>query len=107
MDVLHHVVNLYHSMSHLNHKIGDMTEERHATMTAFQRAGEAADFVRSSLPPELSKPRIAIVCGSGLGGLAQIINASPSKSWDYEEIPHFPVSTGRSRAVLQTEPRRC
>lgn len=95
-EVLHHVANLYHSLSHLSHKVVEATQERRDKMTAFQLATEAVDFLQSSLSAELANPRVAIVCGSGLGGLAQTINPSPVQSWDYEEIPHFPVSTGRS-----------
>lgn len=52
------------------------------------RVREAAAFLRSrGLPP----PRVGLVLGSGLGGLADEI-ASPVVV-PYEEIPHFPVST--------------
>ena len=38
-------------------------------------------------------PVIGIICGSGLGGLANLI--SDSVSIDYKDIPNFPVSTGK------------
>ncbi|CAN2389895.1 Phosphorylase superfamily, partial [Pristimantis euphronides] len=38
-----------------------------------------------------SPPDIAIICGSGLGLLAETL--SDPKSFDYSQIPHFPVST--------------
>lgn len=37
------------------------------------------------------KPEIGIICGSGLGGLADLIENS--ETIDYKDIPHFPVST--------------
>ena len=37
------------------------------------------------------KPKIAIVLGSGLGGLVNEIDIS--ESFAYSEIPNFPVST--------------
>lgn len=38
------------------------------------------------------RPKIAIVCGSGLGLLAD--NVSNKQTFRYEDIPNFPVSTG-------------
>ncbi|XP_072156148.1 purine nucleoside phosphorylase isoform X2 [Bemisia tabaci] len=37
------------------------------------------------------RPKIGIICGSGLGNLADVI--TDSVSFPYHEIPHFPVST--------------
>ena len=38
------------------------------------------------------RPKIGIICGSGLGGLAeQVENA---EVFEYSKIPNFPVSTG-------------
>jgi purine-nucleoside phosphorylase len=42
------------------------------------------------------KPRIGIILGTGLGGLAQDIQAEATI--DYEEVPHFPRSTVVSHA---------
>lgn len=41
------------------------------------------------------RPKIGIVCGSGLGGLAD--DVQDAEILPYSEIPTFPVSTGRSR----------
>lgn len=43
---------------------------------------ETANFLRSKLPSELSRPKVAIVCGSGLGGLASTLT-EPLISFDY------------------------
>lgn len=65
-----------------------------ASPDAFARATEAADYLRAALQPELQAPRIAVVCGSGLGGLQNTIQASPRLEIPYSQIPHFPRSTG-------------
>jgi hypothetical protein len=61
---------------------------------AYARATETAQYVRSKLPAELQNPKVAIVCGSGLGGLAETIEAEPKVELSYGDIPHFPQSTG-------------
>ena len=62
--------------------------------SAFKRANEAVSYLRSSLPEGLQKPQVAIVCGSGLGGLADTIHPESRVEYDYKSIPHFPQSTG-------------
>ncbi|XP_027195731.2 purine nucleoside phosphorylase-like isoform X2 [Dermatophagoides pteronyssinus] len=42
------------------------------------------------------KPTIGIICGSGLGGLANLI--TEPISIEYKDIPHFPVSTVHGHA---------
>lgn len=63
-------------------------------LSAFQRANEAVSYLRTSLPENLQKPQVAIVCGSGLGGLADTIHPESRIEYDYASIPHFPRSTG-------------
>jgi purine-nucleoside phosphorylase len=60
----------------------------------YKRSTATADLLRSILPEELKHPKIAIVCGSGLGGLAETIDSSPKVELPYEQVPGFPVSTG-------------
>lgn len=60
----------------------------------YERATETALYVRSMLPEALQKPRVAIVCGSGLGGLADTIENDPKVEIPYGQIPNFPQSTG-------------
>jgi purine-nucleoside phosphorylase len=64
------------------------------TPNAFVRATETAQYVRSQLPASLQNPKVAIVCGSGLGGLAETIESEPKVELDYGAIPNFPKSTG-------------
>ncbi|OJD12591.1 purine nucleoside phosphorylase I, inosine and guanosine-specific [Emergomyces pasteurianus Ep9510] len=59
----------------------------------FQQAQESCTYLREHLPVKLQKPRFAIICGSGLGALAESVNPSPKTEFDYGSIPHFPIST--------------
>ncbi|KAJ5231321.1 uncharacterized protein N7469_005909 [Penicillium citrinum] len=62
-------------------------------MSTFERATEAVAFLTKDLPEALKKPQVAIVCGSGLGGLAETVQAEPRAEFDYTSIPHFPRPT--------------
>ena len=65
-----------------------------AAPNAYARATETAQHVRSQLPESLQNPKVAIVCGSGLGGLADTIEPEPKVELAYGTIPNFPQSTG-------------
>lgn len=65
-----------------------------ADLSSFARANEAVAFLRSSLPERLQAPKVAIVCGSGLGGLADTVHAEGRAEYDYASIPNFPRPTG-------------
>ncbi|XP_030385479.1 purine nucleoside phosphorylase isoform X2 [Scaptodrosophila lebanonensis] len=54
---------------------------------------EIADFI---VKGSGMRPRIGIICGSGLGSLADIIQ--DAKVFEYEKIPNFPVSTVEGHA---------
>lgn len=64
--------------------------------TVYAKATEAAEHIRAALPNELKNPTLAIVCGSGLGLLQYGLQSAPSPKIElhYDEIPHFPKSTG-------------
>jgi purine-nucleoside phosphorylase len=64
-----------------------------ATISLFDRIQEAADVVRRRT---VLRPDVAIVLGTGLGGLAAEIEVEASIP--YEEIPGFPLSTVESHA---------
>ncbi|KAH9873016.1 hypothetical protein J1614_005412 [Plenodomus biglobosus] len=66
--------------------------------SAYVRATETAQYVRSHLPEALQKPKVAIVCGSGLGGLAETIESNPKVELAYATIPNFPQSTVQGHA---------
>lgn len=46
------------------------------------------------------RPRIGIVCGSGLGGLANLLK--DQVVFNYRDIPNFPQSTGNYITGRQT-----
>jgi purine-nucleoside phosphorylase len=60
-----------------------------------RQIGEAAAAIRSRLAasPELAAPRLAIVLGSGLGGVADLLDPKPRLAIPYGEIPHVPLVT--------------
>ena len=58
-------------------------------------AAEALRYILGQLPSELAKPKIGIVCGSGLGGLVETVLPHPRHQVPYTAIPHFPPSTGK------------
>ncbi|EPS26082.1 hypothetical protein PDE_01018 [Penicillium oxalicum 114-2] len=64
-----------------------------ADISSFDRANEAVTFLRSTLPEGLQAPKVAIVCGSGLGGLADTVQKEGRAEYDYASIPHFPRPT--------------
>lgn len=41
------------------------------------------------------RPTIGIICGSGLGGLADLLQDKSEIA--YESIPNFPISTGTAK----------
>ena len=59
------------------------------TIPVYERATEAARFILGKAQGR--SPRVAIVLGSGLGGVADAV--TNAVEIPYEEIPHFPVST--------------
>lgn len=97
MDILHHAASLYHSITHVLHTLGDAHDEMTGS-SSFKLATETVEFLRAHLPEPLARPRVAIVCGSGLGGLAETVNAEKGdlrEEWAFGDVPNFPVSTGR------------
>jgi purine-nucleoside phosphorylase len=62
-------------------------------MSLYDQIQEAAQFIRSCWN---SKPAAGIILGTGLGGLAEEIQAKTTIS--YADIPHFPRSTVQSHA---------
>uniref|UniRef100_A0A8C3MBA1 purine-nucleoside phosphorylase n=1 Tax=Geospiza parvula TaxID=87175 RepID=A0A8C3MBA1_GEOPR len=54
---------------------------------------EAARWLRAQFR---EPPRVALVCGSGLGALAEEL--TEAKAIDYRDIPHFPRSTVQGHA---------
>ncbi|KAJ5677464.1 uncharacterized protein N7477_003097 [Penicillium maclennaniae] len=61
--------------------------------SSFVQANEAVSYLKSRLHEGLQTPQVAIVCGSGLGGLADTVQSEPRAEYDYSSIPHFPQLT--------------
>ncbi|KAL1848970.1 Purine nucleoside phosphorylase [Paecilomyces lecythidis] len=59
----------------------------------FEQAKEAATFLERGLPDDLRSPKVAVICGSGLGGLADTIQEASKVQYEYSSIPHFPLPT--------------
>ncbi|KAF1822991.1 uncharacterized protein K489DRAFT_380386 [Dissoconium aciculare CBS 342.82] len=91
LESLHHLASLYHSATHLQHTWNDAHSEMNSNL--YDRCIETVEFLRLKLPEKLARPRVAIVCGSGLGGLAEAINLDEMESWNYRDVPNFPQST--------------
>ena len=64
-------------------------------LSVLEQAHEAVELLKSQLPEGLQKPKVAVVCGSGLSGLADTVQAEPRVEYDYASIPHFPRPTGK------------
>jgi purine-nucleoside phosphorylase len=60
-----------------------------------RRIDEAAAAIRARLAatPQLAAPRLAIILGSGLGGVVELLDPAPRLVIPYAEIPHIPVAT--------------
>ncbi|MEQ2199048.1 hypothetical protein XENOCAPTIV_023659, partial [Xenoophorus captivus] len=44
------------------------------------------------------RPKVAVICGSGLGLLAE--GATNKQTFRYQDIPNFPVSTGHEGCLV-------
>jgi purine-nucleoside phosphorylase len=60
-----------------------------------QRISEATDAIRARLAgePSLENPRLVMVLGSGLGGVAELLDPSPRITVGYDELPNVPTSS--------------
>jgi purine-nucleoside phosphorylase len=65
-----------------------------------RRIEEAAGVIRSRLAtvPDLASPRLAVVLGSGLGGVVHLLDPSPRLVIPYGEIPHVPAAAVQGHA---------
>ena len=70
-----------------------MAETNFTPSQIVSAATETAQFIQSRLSPELAQPSLGIICGSGLGGLADTVAPSPQVAIPYEDIPNFAHST--------------
>lgn len=68
------------------------------TDSEFDRATQAAAFIKSHYPAGFSTPKVAIICGTGLGGISNILDAQTKVEVPYNEIPGFKQSTVQGHA---------
>ncbi|KAI5297046.1 hypothetical protein KEM55_005212 [Ascosphaera atra] len=66
--------------------------------TLLAQAREAATYLTTRLPPALQRPKFAIICGSGLGGLAESVDEKTRVEIDYRDVPNLPTSTVQGHA---------
>ena len=59
---------------------------------------EAFDYLTKTVQ---MRPKIGVVCGSGLGGFADTL--SDVVRFDYKDIPHCPVSTVEGHKVSYSQ----
>ena len=58
---------------------------------------QARDYITSQTT---IRPEIGVICGSGLGGLADHLDVDPPATViSYQNIPHFPAVSGRQHVV--------
>ncbi|XP_018011640.1 purine nucleoside phosphorylase [Hyalella azteca] len=60
---------------------------------SYEVISESAEFLLQRSP---HRPRVGVICGSGLGGLAALLKERHEVP--YEEVPNFPVSTVQGHA---------
>ncbi|EWC45089.1 putative purine nucleoside phosphorylase [Drechslerella stenobrocha 248] len=59
---------------------------------------ETAKFIQDQVPQELRAPAVGVICGSGLGGLADTVEDGARFDISYSDIPNFPQSTVQGHA---------
>lgn len=58
----------------------------------YEQVLEARDYILSQTSV---RPEIGVICGSGLGGLAERLDTEPTRCViSYGDIPHFPAVSG-------------
>ncbi|XP_069028849.1 purine nucleoside phosphorylase 6 [Embiotoca jacksoni] len=55
---------------------------------SYEEYKQTADWLLANTE---QRPKVAIICGSGLGSLAELLD--DKNAFSYEDIPHFPIST--------------
>lgn len=67
----------------------------HSFSDSYEECRTTADWLMSKTPV---RPTVGIVCGSGLGGLAEMLK--DPQAFKYSDIPNFPRSTGTDNLQL-------
>lgn len=74
--------------------------------TLFHRAKESLHYLHQRVPDHLIRPKVGIICGSGLGGLAAMVKPTRHCEVDYADIPHFTPSTRMATSSISRERSR-
>ncbi|KAH9528695.1 purine nucleoside phosphorylase isoform X1 [Dermatophagoides farinae] len=82
----------HHNHNHQQQNSPDLSLHENRFIT-HEEIDETVKYLKSKVSIE---PTIGIICGSGLGGLADLITEPVSV--EYKDIPHFPVSTVHGHA---------
>lgn len=61
-----------------------------SSLYSYEEYKETANWLQGQT---MLRPKVAIICGSGLGGLVDLMD--DRTEFAYKDIPHFPTSTGR------------
>ena len=79
----------------IDHRLGNLADGIYGAELQ-RRIDEAAAAIRARLTaiPELAAPQLAIVLGSGLGGVLELLDTSPRVRMPYGEIPNVPTGLG-------------
>ena len=83
----------------ISNKLTKSAKTRHATachrykMSTYDKAKQSADFLLASTK---YRPKIAVICGTGLGALSDLVE-NPDY-FPYEAIPNFPACTAPGHA---------
>ena len=72
----------------------DLEMDESVSLRLFEQATQCVTYLRERIQPALHRPSVGIICGSGLGGLANAVLPSIRAEIDYQDIPYFPRSTG-------------
>ncbi len=77
-----------------DHRLGNLADGIYGAELQ-RRIDEAAAAIRARLveTPQLTAPRLAFVLGSGLGGVVDLLDASPRVRIPYAEIPNVPTGS--------------
>ncbi|KAK6541644.1 hypothetical protein TWF694_007441 [Orbilia ellipsospora] len=59
---------------------------------------ETAKFIQARVPEALRAPQVGVICGSGLGGLADTVEEGERFDISYSDVPNFAQSTVQGHA---------
>ncbi|KAF3925099.1 hypothetical protein AA313_de0209506 [Arthrobotrys entomopaga] len=69
-----------------------------APSNVYSQCLETAKFIQARVPEALRTPQVGVICGSGLGGLADTVEEGARFDISYSDIPNFAQSTVQGHA---------